>query len=354
MNLRIYLDQFDEQLARADWYSFVGFIDSIHAELTTLSPSTADRQELLSAQEILLYRYIEDSNRQLFPRLIAAELIALLGIDLDSISRMATRLLGRTRNLGDSNFIVVSSLSAHLLGALETPSRVDQIFGRQGHTIVSGLAEAVQVRESSFTLNALGSPTAQVAPDIRAITTLPGLLPGDCIFRRQTVPWHGINPFRDFGHAGIYVGQVDSSLDPNDCNSHVVVHVVSAKPACQLTTLHEFCNPHGHAEQFWGAFQVDLTDAERNMLIAKAFSFANQCSYSFTSGYKDGKAKTFRCDGFVEFCHEAVKPSQNPLNYRGGLFEDDNWKTLNPRAMSNCLIRRATKEIGSCCTNSTP
>lgn len=347
MNLQKFLNEFGERVAGPEWFPFVGFVDSIHAELDTMTPSDEDRRQLMIAQESLQYGYLENRQRDLFSRLIAAELLVLLVIDLLRLEDSVTRLLERAQAPQDDDYIVASSLAGHLISAVGT-STVDVVVGRRNREIASRMFSLVENKGAELMSRAQLQPAPPIPPALSSIKTLPQMLPGDCLFRRQTKPWSG-NPFRDFGHTGLYIGCIDPALDPNDCANHVVVHVVSDKPACQKTTLQGFCNPKGVAEPFWGAYQVDLTDPERTALIAEAFSFVNQCSYSFTKGYKNSAGKTFRCDGFVEHCHEISKPSHLPLSYRGGLCEDENWKTLNPRAMTNSLVRKIASDIRPCC-----
>lgn len=352
MNLKYLLDQYDIRVGGPEWFPFVGFIDSFQAELHGVSDSNADRNELLNAQEILLYKYLVNREHKLFPRLIAAELLSLLAIDERALGRVIRDMLERTQQRSDDDYFVVASLAAHLMSTIDEPTNLDAIFGPRNRNGALEMFSLTEKKERALAARDL-LPMPPRLPDLHSIRTLEGMLPGDCLFRRQTRPEYG-NPFRDFGHAGLYIGCIDPTADAGSCLNHIVIHVVSDKPACQLTTLHNFCNPGGIAEQFWGAYQADLTDSERSNLIATAFSFVNSCTYSFTNGYKNRSGKSFRCDGFVEYCYENSSPSISPLSYRSGLFEDDGWKTMNPKAMRNCFIRKIASDHAPCCNSRVP
>jgi len=162
--------------------------------------------------------------------------------------------------------------------------------------------------------------------------------PGDCVFREQTPMWRLKNPMRDFGHVGIYLGMENSVADPSDLDNHKIIHVINDSPACQQTSLNDFIHYKGNKLNFWGFYSVSLSTHERSSIISKAKSYLNKCVYSFFQDYKN--PPNFRCDGFVEHCYEAVGASIPPLTYRGGLFEDDLWKTMNPSALRNCFTRK--------------
>jgi len=169
------------------------------------------------------------------------------------------------------------------------------------------------------------------------------ILPGDAIFREQEHKALGIipNPMREFGHAGIYLGcPKGQGLDVNEPANHQIIHVIDTSPACKLQNLVEFCKPKNTKLDFWGFYQADLTPQERSNLISLARTFPGSVIYNFTSKYKTATGIYFRCDGFVEYLHEAILPTLNPLQYRQGLFEDDRWQTLNPAALRNCFIKR--------------
>lgn len=349
MKLQQLIGQYNDRVVGPDWYPFVGYMDSIYAELNQKSTIEADRHELLGAQEKLQYGYLIDRDRTLFQRLIAAELLSQLAIDMSVLEQGVSILLDSAQQEQNDDYLVAASLAAHLVHAIDTQPKIESIVGfmrKESERKIFELRERIVIA----LLRRRPILAAPDPPDIRTARTMSGLLPGDCLFRRQSRPWYG-NPFRDFGHAGLYIGCVDPTDDVSDCSNHVVIHVISDKPACRLTTLHEFCNPDGTSEQFWGAYQADLTSAERSKVIATAYSFVNDCTYSFTGGYKNDTGKSFRCDGFVEHCYESATPSILPLSYRGGLFEGDNWKVMNPKALRNCLVKKVASDLAPCCNS---
>lgn len=350
MRLEHLLNQYNDRVAGPHWYPFVGFVDLIHSELGESTTSVKDNRELTSAQEKLQYGYLENVGSNLFQRLVAAELLGLLTIDIALLERSIASLLRSEREDDDQ---VVAALVAHLMFAIEFPSLISRAVreGRRSGFIqrTQDLCKGINLTLAKRSLTA----TAPTAPSLQTIRTFQGMLPGDCLFRRQSRPWYG-NPFRDFGHAGIYVGCADPSLDVSDCSNHIVIHVVSAKPACQMTNLQEFCNPDGSPEQFWGAYQADLSSVEREAVLQTAYAFVNGSTYAFTKGYKNSVGKSFRCDGFVEHCYESALPAGSPLSYRGGLFEGDDWETMNPKALRSCLIRKVAADIAPCCSSKIP
>jgi hypothetical protein len=346
MNLENLLNQYNDRVAGTQWFPFVGFIESFHAELDTVSSSDADRRQLEIARERLQFQYLLNRDMHLFPRLIAAELLSLLIVDIRQLESAFTSLLERTQQR-DHDKVVAISLSAHLMASTSTTTDIDTVLGPRNRDLVHQFFSLTRQRSQALGLQA---PQPQSPPNMNSIRSLAGLLPGDCLFRRQSRPWYG-NPFRDFGHAGMYIGCIDPTADVGDCEKHVVIHVISDTPACQQTTLHGFCNPDGGPEQFWGAYQADLTSGERSALVTAAYSLVGDCTYSFTNGYKNSAGKSFRCDGFVEHCYETCRPSQSPLSYRGGLFENDSWKTMNPQALRNCLTRKMASDLAPCCVS---
>ncbi len=195
-------------------------------------------------------------------------------------------------------------------------------------------------------LNLLAPGANVVVPRLADIGTHWGLTPGDVLFRRQTKTFW--NPFRDFGHAAIYVGMLDRGADPLDCRNHAIIQVMNAAPACELASLHDLCHPGGHPEQFWGGYHVDMPAGERQKLLDVAFKLVGTSTYHFTKGYKNPGAFTYRCDGFVEHCFEAIGSSTPPLAHRGGLFEEDTYLRLNPVALRSCLPVRVVQHLGGC------
>lgn len=352
MKLQHLIDQYNDRVVGPDWYPFIGYLDSIYSELRKKSTLETDRRELMDAQEKLQYGYMGNRERPLFQRLIAAELLSQLAIDIPALDRSVSDLLERALQEQADDYLVAASLSAHLMLDMDTQYGDNNLVGNMRN--VSERQVLDLGKRIVFALSRQRPPLmAPTPPDIRSIRTMAGMLPGDCLFRRQSRPWYG-NPFRDFGHAGLYIGCINPEDDVSDCSNHIVIHVVSGNPACQITTLHEFCNPSGEPEQFWGAYQADLTNVERSKVIATAYSFVNGCTYSFTRGYKNISGKSFRCDGFVEHCYESATLSISPLSYRGGLFEDDNWVTMNPKALRNCLVRKIASDLSPCCNSKAP
>lgn len=165
-----------------------------------------------------------------------------------------------------------------------------------------------------------------------------GVQPGDCVFREMG-PWGPVgNPLNDFGHVGMYLGMDNLNADPHDPANHKIIQVDNSKPACQEATLHDFLHHKGKRLQFWGFYSVDLKPHERSGVISKARSYLGTGVYAFFKHYKS--PPNFRCDGYVEHCYESVGATVQPLNYRGGLFEDDLWKTMNPSALRNCFTNK--------------
>lgn len=352
MNLQPLLAEFDSRTSGPLWYPVAGYVDEIYSELGAASNTAEDRSKLLDAQHLLQERCFGEASRTLFPRLIASELLALVAIDPGDLHNAISRFMERN-GFSEDDQAVAMSLAAHLMldprsdSIIDTPYEGDSFFRARGMDMLPWKLDlGIEIKAR---LSKRYKPTAApLAPQMGSIRTLTGLLPGDCIFRRQTRPWTG-NPFRDFGHVGLYIGCTDSALDPTKCSNHAVVHVVSATPACLLQTLQDFCNPHGKPETFWGAYEADLTNSERQTLITTAYGLVGSCTYSFTHGYKNIGGKSFRCDGFVEYCYESAKPAASPLSYRGGLYEDDSWKRMHPHGLRNSLVRKVATDIWPCC-----
>lgn len=328
---------FERATTTERWSAFVGAMDEWEAELATAERGTAERP-LNELQAWLCGQLLEGRRARTFALHMAAELAPTVAVNLQLL-RTTEQQLSETedRYLGDV-------LSAHTAAALRAES-----------TDVPWLWRTPNREEAAVWLaNVRPRYVAQfkvltpVLPPLEDIRTFRGLLPGDCIFRRQSAGFP-VNPFRDFGHAGLYIGCIDPAADPTECGNHLVVHVVSDMPACQIVSLHTFCHPGGKRESFWGVYRANLTRAERQRLVLDAVSCAGKGTYAFRSAYKDRTAMTFRCDGFVEDCHERLTPSLRPMSYRGGLFEADTWKTLNPSALRNCLTEKVAERLPPCC-----
>ncbi len=341
MELQSLLARYEERVQGPNWLPFAGYVDEFLAELATAVSIEVDQKVLGEAQRVLQADYLENRNRPLFQRLVAAELIAV-AVTFPKRLRSVVDLLDREGQVTPDDVSVVASLSAHLL------SPVAETIGTHLLPFTQEVVTEIRFALARHLERRYQSGTPLSPPQFEAIRTLPGLLPGDCVFRRQTKPWYG-NPFQDFGHAGIYVGCIDPAVDANDCSNHQVIHVVRATPACQITSLTEFCVPQGKREQFWGAYQVHLSNSARNRLLQEAFSLVGRCAYSFTHGYKNPTGQSFRCDGFVEHCYEVARSGRSPLSYRGGLCEEDDWKTLNPRMLRSCLTKKIADTIAPCC-----
>jgi hypothetical protein len=156
----------------------------------------------------------------------------------------------------------------------------------------------------------------------------PGLRPGDCLIRDLNV-----TGLRDLGHVGIYLGcPVGSWADRYDWREHWVIEMSTHN--CEKNTVHDF-KSHG---KFWGFYSAELVDAQRDALLSLAAGFVGTCTYARFANYKNVQGLQFRCDGFVEYCHETVGVAPPVPSHRGGgLFEDDSWRSLTPSALRNCL-----------------
>jgi hypothetical protein len=123
MRLEHLLNQYNDRVMGPNWYPFVGYMDSIFTELGASTTREADNRELASAQERLQYGYLENVERTLFQRLIAAELLSLLSINVLALERSVTALLERDR---EEEGIVAASLSAHLMFTLEFSANIGE------------------------------------------------------------------------------------------------------------------------------------------------------------------------------------------------------------------------------------
>lgn len=348
MILNNILENFGERVTVSTWFSFVGYIESVLDEIK-LAKGQERYDDLTFIQNELANGYLLNNGKGLFSRLIAAELLSYFAIEHGPLDNYFQQLAFSD---DEADLFVIDSLVNHLSAATDQQIVQDKEFGEPVYflqdyrkIILHRFMDIFSRRTLRFRKEALQKL------DYFATRTLPGLLPGDCVFRRQTTNWLG-NPIRDFGHAGIYVGCINPAADVKNCENHMVIHAVKDKPACQLTHLSDFCNPDGKPEQFWGAYQIDITPSERKELVEKAYSLVNKGTYSFFGGYKnERRGETFRCDGFVEYCYESIRHSQSPLSYRGGLFEDDSWQTMNPMALRSCLTKKILSNIEPCCSS---
>jgi len=74
-------------------------------------------------------------------------------------------------------------------------------------------------------------------------------------------------------------------------------------------------------------------------VVSTAHNLLGLCRYGvFGAHYKNPFNLFFRCDGLVEHCYESIIPTPSQVQHRGGLFEDDTWKSLSPAALRNCLF----------------
>ena len=130
MKLQHLLDQYNDRVVGPDWFPFVGYLDSIYAELMKESTLEADERELMVAQDKLQYEYLEDreSKRTLFQRLIAAELLGQLAIDIPALERSLTFLVERASRPQADDYIVAASLSAHLMLDTGSRAKIDSII----------------------------------------------------------------------------------------------------------------------------------------------------------------------------------------------------------------------------------
>lgn len=137
-------------------------------------------------------------------------------------------------------------------------------------------------------------------------------------------------------YVGIYLGcPVGPWVDINDWNEHWIIEMTTRN--CEKNTVANF-KSHG---TFWGFYAAHLTDVQREGLLGLADSFIGICTYARASNCKNVPGLQFRCDGFVEYCHETVGVSPPlPAHRGGGLFEDDSWRSLTPAALRNCLSIR--------------
>lgn len=351
MELIKLLNQYKERIDSdgGRWNALVDYIDCIHAELDKITSADVGVGQLKEAESVLTnFMMNSQGNLSLFGRVIAAELLGILTQDVDKL--VSVVMQGATVRKDDDN-IVFASLAANLTCTIDLPVKINETLGANKTRAAKEILNLINWKALSTTFSDTSSfSLPDTLPRLQSIKTIKKLRPGDCLFRRQSGSWFG-NPVRDFGHAGLYIGCINPELDASDCSNHMVIHVVSDNPACQMTSLREFCNPDGEAEEFWGAYQIDLSDSERNRLIQTAFSYVNKCVYSFTTGYKNSSGQSFRCDGFVEHCYETTLNGSTiqPWSYREGLFEKDTWKTMSPTSLRNCLTRKVLFGISGCC-----
>lgn len=162
------------------------------------------------------------------------------------------------------------------------------------------------------------------------------LLPGDCLFRELSSPGQIFGQaLRDLGHTGIYLGLRASNADPTDWSNHDVVEMTLS--GCQITTIAQF----RQQAPFWGFYSINLDQPRRSAIAALARSYVGRCHYGVSiTGYKNPVALSFRCDGFVEHCHESLPPGAPLPAHKWGLFEDDKWNTLTPAALRNCFFEK--------------
>lgn len=346
MNLIQLIESFEERVVQDKWSAFVAYAEEFDTAVEELQ-NNESRDEvagvLKKASQMMVYEQMLNSERLPFARIVSTEFIQLLSPDYALLEDAVQQLFSDHEN--EVAYRTAASLAASLMETAQEPLAFN----------VLGIGEVNKLFTSFINLyESFGRHTSKPQENIVKVRmhinlqkyrTIQGLQPGDCIFRRQSP---GIfNPFRDFGHAGIYLGCDDPDADINDCASHKIVHVVSEKVACQLVTLKEFCEPNGKKESFWGAYQVNLTSSERERVVSNALSGVGQFTYKFIGkGYKG--PLTYRCDGFVECCYENAAINTPPMSYRGGLFENDNWKTLNPSALRNCLTTKVADTLLCC------
>lgn len=348
MSLRDLVLQLESRTDRAEWSAFLEYADTFFGELGGSRESKNSTTDERDASQVLLHDYIGNAESSLFARYVATEFVSFLRLSLNDLERVIAALYERRQQASEKS--VAASLAASLVhpvtanvGAVAARNEMGRdtyrnVFGRFVETdaYFRGLVEDI---------TSVSTAPSQPPVYLAGYRTIGNLKPGDCLFRRQTTSLLG-NPFRDFGHTGIYLGCDSIGANVGDCINHKVVHVVNAIPACQLTSLQEFCNPKGVREQFWGAYQVRISNKERRAVVSKALASVGKYVYGYIH-YKG--PKKFRCDGFVEFCYESAVPTSPPLEHRKGLFEDDLWKTISPAALRNCFTEKIL-DVPICCT----
>ena len=329
---------------RRSWFDFVSRIDHLLEGLRLLEPEQGDMER--AADD--LNTTLREEWRELAGQdigLLLAEVYGLcqtrgaLAAGMDVLQTLWGRELedGRLREQAWQGRSVARAYLASL--ALIDGLFPSDEFGRllldaaqAGRNRYQWSDDARRVLQSMWTVRAArGAPpvaTANLLANHVPHPDLPGLRPGDCLFRDLNVLG-----LKDLGHVGIYLGCPASRwADRYDWKEHWVIEMSTRN--CEKNTVVDF-KSHGN---FWGFYSAKLADVQRDALLNLAASFLGTCTYARFSNYKNVRGLQFRCDGFVEYCHETVGVAPPlPSHRRGGLFEDDSWRTLTPSAMRNCF-----------------
>ena len=343
---------FEDPRVSTSWPAFVAFASELEVDLDQAWRGEASGP--LNAYVDVLFSIIQDFDH-LFPRLVSCEFVALAK-DPSAFDRgLATTKALAMNDQADAERVVQHLVAAlivilsHQQGEDGLPTQ-DQLaaLGEDLQLRLAGRLDWVSALLSGCMKQSTQSSSASVGLAQDSYEPIPGtnIEAGDAIFREQDPSLLKImpNPMRNFGHAGIYLG-CPKGLDPNQAANHEVIHVINANPACQQQTLVDFCKPKGQTLNFWGFYSASLTSTERSTLINKAQSLVGGSIYNFRH-YKTPSTAYFRCDGFVEYLYEHITPSIDPLHYRLGLFEDDDWKTINPAALRNCFSNKTDIPAG--------
>ena len=343
---------FEDPRVSASWPAFVDFVGELEDDLERARRD--GDYDLLSAFVREFFSIIRDFE-VLFPRLVSCELVAV-SKDQSAFGQSFETAGALSFSDDRDRERIVQHLVAAMIVLLSDqqsesrPPTTDQLVSLERDLQSSLGPNFLWVSALLAGCLKQSGPTPPAAAGLAqdGYEPIPGtsIQAGDAIFREQDPSLLKImpNPMRKFGHAGIYLGCPKGS-DPNQAANHEVIHVINANPACQQQTLVDFCKPKGQTLTFWGFYSASLTPTERSSLITKAQSLVGGSVYSFRH-YKTPSTAYFRCDGFVEYLYEHIKPSIDPLRYRLGLFEDDDWKTINPSALRNCFADKTDLPSG--------
>src|SRR5258706_4926584 len=215
--------QFDLRVTTDRWTSFVAFADEFIEEVSS-TQSDIDRE---TATKIMIGEMMRGDQKP-YARMIASEFVAILGPRVTALEFPVKQLMESAP--GSPAYMTAASLA----GSLSQPAGDTSVTFHEGAPSKAAELFNPYMNDPFIAQLANAGPAAegfafdQATPNLKNLRGFGDLQAGDCLFRQQKAIWPW-NPFRDFGHAAIYLG-CDDPLRVKDCKAHLVVHVVNAKP----------------------------------------------------------------------------------------------------------------------------